>query len=118
MKLLITTLALAIPALSQTATKDALVKHWKTTGDFTIGVARLMPADQYGFRPVPEELSFGQLIIQIAGANMSGCANASGMPRLAIPEKIAQGVKDEKKDVDKDLAVQFLTDTFQFCNQA
>jgi len=118
MKLLITTLALAIPALSQTATKDALVKHWKTTGDFTIAVAKLMPADQYGFRPVPEELSFGQLMIQIAGANMSACSNASGMPRLAVPEKIAQGIKDEKKDVDKDLAVQFLTDTFQFCNQA
>ena len=61
-----------------------------------------MPADQYGFRPVPEELSFGQLMIQIAGANMSACSNASGMPRLAVPDKIAQGVKDEKKDVDKD----------------
>ena len=40
------------------------------------------------------------------------------MPRLPIPEKIAQGVKDEKKDVDKDLAVQFLTETFRFCNDA
>src|SRR6266513_1200718 len=107
MKLLLT-LALALPAFSQTTIKDALVKHWKTTGDFTIAVARLMPADQYGFRPVPEELSFGQLMIQIAGANMSACSNAGGMPRLPIPEKIAQGIQDEKKDIDKDLAIQFL----------
>jgi len=118
MKLLLTTLALATCAFSQTTLKDSLVKHWKVTGDFTIAVARLMPADQYAFRPAPEELSFGQLMIQIAGANMSACSNASGMPRMTVPEKIAQGVKDEKKDIDKDLAIQFLTDTFKFCNDA
>src|SRR3954470_15819337 len=118
MKLLLTTLALAIPALSQTATKDALVKHWKTTADFTIAVAKMMPAEEYGFRPAPEELSFGQLMIQVAGANMSACSNASGMPRISVPEKIQQGVKDEKKDIDKELAIQFLTDTFKFCNDA
>jgi hypothetical protein len=118
MKLLLTTLALATSAFSQTTLKDSLVKHWKVTGDFTIAVAKLMPADQYAFRPAPEELSFGQLMIQIAGANMSACSNASGMPRMTVPEKIAQGVKDEKKDIDKDLAIQFLTDTFKFCNDA
>jgi hypothetical protein len=117
MKLLLT-LALALPAFSQTTIKDVLVKHWKTTGEFTIAVAKLMPADQYAFRPVPEELSFGQLMIQIAGANLSACSNASGMPRLTIPEIIAQGVKDEKKDIDKELAVKFLGDTFDFCNKA
>jgi hypothetical protein len=118
MKLLLTTLALATSAFSQTTLKDSLVKHWKVTGDFTVAVAKLMPADQYAFRPAPEELSFGQLMIQIAGANMSACSNASGMPRMTVPEKIAQGVKDEKKDVDKDMAIQFLTDTFKFCNDA
>jgi hypothetical protein len=118
MKLLLTALALTLPAFSQTTVKDALVKHWKTTGDFTIAVAKLMPADQYAFRPAPEELSFGQLMIQIAGANMSACSNASGKPRLKVPETLAQGIRDEKKDVDKDLAVKFLTDTFDFCNEA
>jgi hypothetical protein len=117
-KLLLTTLALTLPAFSQTTLKDSLVKHWKITGDFTIAVAKLMPAESYAFRPAPEELSFGQLMIQIAGANLNACSNASGMPRLAIPEKITQGIKDEKKDIDKDLAIQFLGDTFKFCNEA
>src|SRR3954464_15691909 len=117
MKLLLT-LALALPAFPQTSVKDALVKHWKTTGDFTVAVAKLMPADQYGFRPVPEELSFGQLMIQIAGANLNACANASGMPRPTINPKILEAVKEEKKDVDKDGAVQFLTESFDFCNKA
>ncbi len=114
--------ALAIPALAQTniqtSIKDALVKHWKVTTDFTLAVANLMPADSYGFRPVPEELSFGQLMIQVAGANLRACANASGLTAPAIPPKIAQSVREEKADVEKDGAVQFLTDSFAFCNQA
>lgn len=115
---LLLTFALTLPALAQTTVTDALAKHWKVTGDFTIAVAKLMPAESYGFKPVPAELSFGQLMLQIAGANLGACANASGMPRPAVPPKVAQEVRDEKADVDKDSALAFLTSTFDFCNQA
>jgi DinB superfamily len=118
MKPILLTLALAIPAFSQTSIKDALAKHWKVTGDFTIAVAKLMPADQYGFRPVPVELSFGQIMIQIGSANVGACATASGMPRPEVPAKLTAAYKDEKIDVDKDTAIKFLSDTFDFCNQA
>ncbi len=118
MKQIFLTLALAIPAFSQATVKDALVKHWKVTGDFTLAVAKLMPADQYGFRPVPVELSFGQIMIQIGSANIGACATASGMARPEIPAKLTAAYKDEKIDVDKDTAVKFLADTFDFCNQA
>jgi hypothetical protein len=30
---------LTIPALAQSTIKAALVKHWKTSGDFTVAVA-------------------------------------------------------------------------------
>ena len=110
MKKIILTLVLAIPAFSQTSIKDALVKHWKVTGDFTIAVAKLMPADQYGFRPVPIELSFGQLMVQIAGANLNACSQASGMTRPAIPAKLTEALKEEKIDIDKEAAVKFLSD--------
>lgn len=118
MKHIFLTLALAIPAFPQTSIKDALVKHWKVTGDFTLAVARLMPADQYGFRPVPIELSFGQLMVQIGGANLNACATASGMKRPGIPTKLTDALKDEKVDIDKDTAIKFLSDSFDFCNQA
>ena len=111
-------LAIAIPAIAQTTVKDSLARHWKVTGDFTLAVAKLMPAEDYGFRPVPEELSFSQVMIQVAGANISACANASGMPRPAIPAKISQAVREEKAEVDKGSVIQFLTDSFDFCNQA
>jgi hypothetical protein len=118
MKKIILSLVLAIPAFSQTSIKDALVKHWKVTSDFTIAVAKLMPADQYGFRPVPIELSFGQLMVQIGGANLNACSQASGMKGPAVPTKLTDAYKDEKIDVDKEAAVKFLSDTFDFCNQA
>lgn len=117
-KNLLTLLVLSLPALAQTTVKDALAKHWKVTADFTVAVAGKMPADAYSFKPVPEELSFGQLIVQIAGANMSACANASGMPRPTVPAVIAASLKDESGKVEKDAAIKFLRDTFDFCNQA
>jgi hypothetical protein len=108
---------LGVPAIGQTTIKDALVKHWKTTGEFTLAVAKLMPAEDYGFRPVPEELSFSQILVQAGGANLNACANASGVKRPAIPDKISQAV-GEKTNADKDSVIQFLSDSFDFCNQA
>src|SRR5580698_8465087 len=101
MKKILLTLALAIPAFSQTSIKDALVKHWKVTSDFTVAVAKLMPADQYGFRPVPVELSFGQLMVQIAAANVGACAAASGKERPTPPANLSAALKDEKVNVNK-----------------
>lgn len=116
---LLTILALALPALAQTTVKDALIKHWKTTGEFTLAVARAMPAESYNFRPSPEEMNFGQLVAHIAGINIGACANASGLARPALPPKIAAWAKDtEKVDVDKDTAIQFAADSFDFCNKA
>ncbi len=113
----LTFLALAIPTLAQTTVKDALVKHWKTTTDFTIAVAKLMPAEDYSFKPVPEELSFGQVLVQVGGANLSACSNASGTKRPEVPDKVLQAARG-KAEIDKDSAIQFLTDSFDFCNQA
>jgi uncharacterized damage-inducible protein DinB len=112
-------LTLSCCALAQTSVKDALVKHWKTSGEFTIAVAKAMPAESYNFRPNPEEMSFGQLMAHIAQANVGACANASGMTRPAPPPKIAEWAKATGKvDVDREVALQFLTDTFDFCNKA
>jgi len=116
MKLLLPMLALAIPAFSETLTmKDALVKHWKVTSDFTIAVAKAMPADGWAFRPNPEEMSFGELVAHIGGANLNACANAANVQRPPIPEAIMKAVAD-KKPAERDLALQFLGDTFKFCN--
>jgi uncharacterized damage-inducible protein DinB len=117
--LLLTVLALTIPAFGQSTQKDVLLNHWKTSGEFTVAVANAMPADGYSFRPTPEEMSFGELMAHIAAADRGACANASGLTAPALPAKIAEWAKDAVKvDVDKDTAVQFLKDTFSFCEKA
>jgi hypothetical protein len=109
----------AVPAVAQTSVKDALAKHWKTSGEFTLAVADAMPADGYSFRPNPEEMNFGQLMAHIGSANFGACANASGMERPALPPKIAEWAKAAAKiDLDKETAMGFLRDSFEFCNKA
>jgi hypothetical protein len=77
-----------------------------------------MPAEDYGFKPVPEELSFSQLMLQIGGANLNACANASGMRRPEVPAELMKAVRDESVSVDRDKVIKFLEDSFAFCNQA
>jgi hypothetical protein len=108
---------LTIPALAQSTIKDVLVKHWKTSGDFTIAVAKLMPADSYGFKPVPDELTFGQVLIQVGRANLGACALASGSKRPDVAPALVEE-ESGKQAPDKDAIIQFLSSSFDFCNQA
>lgn len=117
-KNLLTLVLLAAPLFAQDTLKDALVKHWKTTTDFTLAVAQAMPAESYNFRPNPEEMSFGELMVHIGAADIGACAIASGMARPAMSPAIAAAVKDEKSDVPKDQAIPFLRESLDFCNKA
>lgn len=116
-KRLLTLAALALPALAQTTIHDALVKHWKTTGEFTLAVANAMPADGYSFKPVPAEMSFSAVLVQVASANLNACSLGSGMKRPTVPANIMDAMKSDK-DLDKETVIRFLTDTFDFCNKA
>jgi uncharacterized damage-inducible protein DinB len=112
--------AFAPIAMAQTTVKDALAKHWKTSGEFTVEVAEAMPADSYSFKPNPEEMPFGTLMAHIAMADRGACANASGLPAPELPAKIAEWGKatGTKPDIDKETAVAFLKETFAFCDKA
>jgi len=49
-------------------------KHWKTARELTLAVADAMPADGYGLKPDPGEMSFGEQIAHIAQANYGYCS--------------------------------------------
>ena len=49
------------------------VKKWERATAYTLEVARAMPPGDWGFRPVPEEMTFGQQLDHIA-ENMSWLA--------------------------------------------
>jgi len=93
--------------------------HRKTSSDFTIAVASAMPAEGYTFPPVPEEMTFGELMAHIAALDRNSCANASGLTLPALPAKIEEWVKDTVKvEVDRETAIQFTKDSFGFCYKA
>ena len=117
-KLFIALVSLTVPMVAQTTIAPSLVDHWKKSADFTVAVAKAMPADGYSFRPSPEEMSFGHVIAHIAAANAGACAVASGMPRPPAPGDLATKLRDEKSDVDRETALSYLTATFDFCNKA
>jgi uncharacterized damage-inducible protein DinB len=84
--------------------KVIFAKHWQIAKEFTLAVAEAMPPEGYDFKPNPEELSFGQLMIHIAAQNSDSCASATGTKPLAEPAA-----------TDKRTAIKFLTDTFDKC---
>ena len=116
---LLVLLVITSSAHGQTTQKDILLKHWKASGELTLAVANAMPADGYNFRPTPEEMSFGELMAHIAAADRGACANASGLTPPALSAKISEWAKAPGKvAVDKETAIPFLKDTFEFCSKA
>jgi uncharacterized damage-inducible protein DinB len=80
---LVTTLvmgaALALPALPQEGgLPSQLTDHWKTSRKYVIALAEQMPAEGYAFKPNPEEMSFGEQMAHIAGANSYFFATLTG----------------------------------------
>src|SRR5580658_5521445 len=62
--------ALALPVLAQEGgIPPVLVDHWKTSKKYMLALAEQMPAEDYEFKPNPAEMSFGEQMAHIAGAN-------------------------------------------------
>jgi uncharacterized damage-inducible protein DinB len=68
---------LSLPlALAEAAKIDSVlnitefVHDWQISKQFTIDVAKAMPADLYDFKPNPDEMTFGEQMIHLAGANL------------------------------------------------
>jgi uncharacterized damage-inducible protein DinB len=102
--LLVSALVAAPLAAEGGNVKAMFLKHWQTAKEFTLAVADAMPAEGYDFKPNPEEMSFGRLMIHIADQNSDSCASATGTEPLEAPTA-----------TDKHTAIQFLNDTFDKC---
>jgi uncharacterized damage-inducible protein DinB len=79
-------------------------KHWQISKEFTLAVVEAMPAESYDFKPNPEEMSFGELMIHIAKSNSDAFADVAGTEALAQPSV-----------TDKKTAIKFLADSFDRC---
>ncbi len=95
--------AVTAPAASNAAGEYA--KHFAALGGLSVAVAKAMPADQYGFRPHPESMDFGQLMSHIATTNYQFCAGLKDSVPPALPSP-----------AEKDAVVKFLSDSFEYCS--
>lgn len=82
-------------------------KHLDALSGLSIAVAQSMPGDQYSFRPHPESMTFGELMLHIAGTNYAFCA---GLKDSAPPDTPSPAA------TDKDAVVKLLTGSFDYCS--
>jgi uncharacterized damage-inducible protein DinB len=98
------TLAQSSP-VAQAFRNDAMQNEKKL-----VAAAETMPADKYGFKPTPPQMSFGEVVAHLAGGNDLFCGTLTGMKP---PTRTKVAPTDSK-----DVLVARLKETFQFCDQA
>ncbi len=72
------------------------------------GAADSMPADKYGFKPTPAQMSFGEILAHEAESNETLCAAISGS--MATPSESAAGATAPKADL-----IARLRKSFDYC---
>src|SRR5258708_3612769 len=75
-----------------------------------VAAAEEMPADKFGFRPTPEQMTFGNLVLHIIQSNSYLCAKIGEVPEAKSP-----GLKETD---GKDRLVTALKASFDFCSTA
>jgi uncharacterized damage-inducible protein DinB len=75
-----------------------------------VGAAEEMPADKYGFKPTEGQMSFGQLVLHVAGSNDFMCATISG---TKPPERTKL-----QPTSGKDALVERMKASFDYCTTA
>ncbi len=72
--------------------------------------ATTMPADKYGFKPTPAQMTFGQTIAHVIDSNNLFCAHVASLPEPTEKAPAATAPKEE--------LVAALQKSFQYCHDA
>ena len=105
------TLPLVLLALMPVSAQQAAVtmaefsQSWKNTRAYTLAVADAMPAEFYGFKPAPPEMTFARQMIHLAEANYSWFTIVMG-EKETLPQPTSE---------DKATVMKYLRDTFDYC---
>ena len=65
MLLVCLSVALSLQAQS-TKSKERSIQDWEEFSNYTLRLAEAMPEESYDYRPHPDQMSFGEQIIEIA----------------------------------------------------
>jgi len=89
---------------------DALRSNAQRAGKNLVAAAEEMPADKYGFKPTPAQMSIGEIVAHLSEGNDYLCSTIGGAPAPKRSE-LAKGAPKEK-------LIGRLKETFQFCESA
>ena len=76
----------------------------------TIAAFEAMPADKFGYKPTPEQMTFGHLGAHIASSNYFFCSSVGDVPQPKTEEL--------KGTEGKDKLVAAVKASFEFCDSA
>jgi uncharacterized damage-inducible protein DinB len=74
-----------------------------------VAAVEQMPADKFGYKPTPEQMSFGKLVLHITEANNLFCDKIGGSPSPQSPEL--------KETDSKDRLLAAMKSSFDFCDR-
>ena len=107
-------LAAPMAARAQGATANPVAasvrEMFNARSKLIIAAADAMPAEKYGFRPTPEQWTFGKIVSHIVGANFYVCSMISDKP---APTDVKVSETDPKEKLAPALQA-----SFDFCSQA
>jgi hypothetical protein len=113
MKLMLAVALLSTLALAQQSKnpvtdvlRDSLAGRQKNT----VAAIEEMPADKFGYKPTPDQMSFGHLASHIVEANYFFCAKVGDVPQPKL-EELAETAPKEK-------LVAAVKASFDFCGTA
>jgi DinB superfamily len=97
------------PQTAKNPVTDMIRQVLERSAKNTIAAADEMPADKYSYKPTPEQITFGHLIVHIINSNYQICSKYGG---LTAPT-------DKPADTDpKDKLIPQLKSSFDACTQA
>src|SRR5579863_8336151 len=98
---------LPLCAQSKDPASDALRTILGGRAKNTIAAFEEMPADKYGYKPTPAQMSYGDLAAHIVESNYYFCANVGNVPQPKMTEV--------KGSDGKDALVAAMKSSFDFC---
>jgi uncharacterized damage-inducible protein DinB len=94
-----------VPAAAPANAAGEYAKHLAALSKLSVAVAQAMPPEQYGFRPHPDSMTFGELMSHIATTNYQFCAGLKDSEPPVLPSP-----------TQKEAVVGLLSDSFNYCS--
>jgi len=89
---------------------DAFRDNAKSSAKNLVAAAEEFPADKYGYKPTPSQMSVGDIVVHLSQGNDYLCGTIGGMK---APDRSKIAATDSK-----DALLARLRETFAFCDQA